>query len=156
MTRRIPHRLMRLDKNRPLQIAIFLAIIIFIGNLNALVDAVLHPDIPYFDAEHLIVGGVVSVVSFILFGLLIWYVRHLDRALGKIELLERLIPICAYCKKVRKPDSNPKDLKSWESIETFVGERTTASFTHGICPECADKLRLHIHKSAGAEKPQDT
>ncbi len=38
------------------------------SNLSALVDAFLHPEIPYFDIEHLIVGGVTGLVSSILFG----------------------------------------------------------------------------------------
>jgi hypothetical protein len=145
-----------LGKSTPLQIIIFLAIIMFMGNLDALLDSFLHPEIPYFDPEHLIIGGVTSLVSLILFGLSILYVRHLDRALGKIELLERFIPICAYCKRVRKPASDPYDMTSWEPIETFVKERTTARFTHGICPECAGKLNLHIHKLTGHDKPKDT
>ena len=156
MNLRNPQHLNKLGKNTPLQIVIFLAIIIFMGNLNALVDAVLHPEIPYFDTEHLIVGGVIALVSFILFGLSILYVRHLDKALGKIDLLERFIPICAYCKKVRKPASDPTDMESWQPLESFVREKTTARFTHGICPECAGKLNLHIHKLIGNEKPQDT
>ena len=151
-----PQHLNKLGKNTPLQIVIFLAIIIFMGNLNALVDAILHPEIPYFDTEHLIVGGVIALVSLILFGLSILYVRHLDKALGKIDLLERFIPICAYCKKVRKPASDPNDMESWQPIESFVREKTTARFTHGICPECAGKLNLHIHKLMGNGKPQDT
>ena len=36
------------------------------SNLNALVDYVLHPYIPYFDKEHLIVGGVTGLVSIVL------------------------------------------------------------------------------------------
>jgi len=31
---------------------------LIIANLNAITDYVLHPDIPYFDEEHLIVGGI--------------------------------------------------------------------------------------------------
>jgi len=156
MTHHNPHRLSKLGKNTPLQIVIFLVIIAFISNLDALVDAVLHPEIPYFNAEHLIVGSVTGLLSFILFGLSIMYVRHLDRALGKIELLERFIPICAYCKRVRKPASDPYDMTSWQPIETFIKEKTTAKFTHGICPECAGRLNLHIHKLTGEDQPKDT
>ena len=51
----------------------------------------------------------------------------------QVQTLESLIPICAYCKKVRNDD----DL--WEQIEQYVNERTGADFSHSICPTCLDK-----------------
>ncbi|HCR29921.1 MAG TPA: response regulator [Opitutae bacterium] len=51
----------------------------------------------------------------------------------QVQTLESLIPICAYCKKVRNDD----DL--WEQIEQDVNERTGADFSHSICPTCLDK-----------------
>ncbi len=62
--------------------------------------------------------------------------RVAERILGfnqQVKTLESLIPICAYCKKVRTDD----DL--WEQIEQYVNERTGADFTHSICPECIEK-----------------
>lgn len=109
-------QLITLGKNKTVQIIIFAVIIIFMSNLNALVDAVLHPDIPYFDAEHLIVGGVTGLVSIILFGLLTLYVRHLNKALSNIKTLESILPICSHCKKIRKPDSDPKNMESWQQL----------------------------------------
>jgi hypothetical protein len=43
-----------------------------------------------------------------------------------------LLPICAYCKRVRD------DKDYWMQIEQYVGDRTQAEFRHGICPECLD------------------
>lgn len=62
--------------------------------------------------------------------------RVAERILGfnrQVKTLESLIPICAYCKKVR----NDGDL--WEQIEQYVNQRTGADFTHSICPPCLDK-----------------
>ena len=53
--------------------------------------------------------------------------RRLSR---QVFLLEGLLPICAYCKKIR--DQNGK----WQVIEKYITDRSTAKFTHGICPEC--------------------
>ena len=44
------------------------------------------------------------------------------------------MPICAYCKKIRN------DRNYWESIEGYIGERSQATFSHGICPECRDTV----------------
>ena len=43
--------------NTPTRIVICVSVILLMANLNALVDTVHHPEIPYFDEEHLIVGG---------------------------------------------------------------------------------------------------
>ena len=61
-------------------------------------------------------------------------VSELEAALANVRKLSGLLPICAYCKRVR----NDKDY--WEQIESFVGERSDAEFSHGICPAC---LRQH-------------
>ena len=39
------------------------AAILLLLNLSALVDKVLHPDIPYFDSEHIVVGGVTALCA---------------------------------------------------------------------------------------------
>lgn len=115
-------------------------IVMLLGNLNAVVDAVLHPDIPYFDREHLIVGGVTALVTAILLGFLALYLRHLHRALGRIQTLEAILPICGNCRRIRKADSNPKALEAWQPIEDYITEKTTSQFSHTLCPECAAKL----------------
>ena len=48
--------------------------------------------------------------------------------------LHGLLPICAWCKKVRN------DGGSWEQIEVYVRNHTEATFSHGICPECRAKV----------------
>ena len=118
----------------------YLAIIILMINLNAMVDVVLHPEIPYFDKEHLIVGGVTGFVSMVLFGLLALYVGYLDNALRRIQTLEAILPICSNCKKIRKSDSDSKKNESWQPIEAYITEKTSAEFSHSVCPKCASKL----------------
>lgn len=48
-------------KSKMFQIVILAAAVIFIGNLNAVVDSMLHPEISFFDKEHLIVGSISAV-----------------------------------------------------------------------------------------------
>ncbi len=128
------------------QLFIYILIIILMSNLNALVDAFLHPELPYFDTEHLIVGGVTGLVSSILLGLLIFYTRHLKKALKRINTIESFLPICANCKKIRIPNPNPNDKESWQSLESYITEKTATRFSHGICPECATALYPQIHR----------
>ncbi len=61
--------------------------------------------------------------------------------LSQVKTLSGLIPICASCKKIRD------DKGDWQRIEEYIEERTNAEFTHGLCPDCFDKLL----KEAGIE-----
>jgi hypothetical protein len=53
---------------------------------------------------------------------------------SQIETLTGMLPLCAWCKKVRD------DRGYWEQIDKYVSSRTAASFSHGICPDCEKKL----------------
>jgi DNA-binding response OmpR family regulator len=59
-------------------------------------------------------------------------VAELQVALANVRQLSGLLPICAYCKRVRD------DKDYWQQIEQYVGEHSQAEFSHGICPECLD------------------
>lgn len=134
MTRRI--RVARFGDSSLLQGAILVLVMAIMGSLNAFVDDALHPDIPFFDKEHLIVGGATALVSAVIYLLLVCYIRRLNKALNTIQALEALLPICSYCKKIRKPDADPALADSWQQMEIYISERTSSKFTHGICPEC--------------------
>lgn len=59
--------------------------------------------------------------------------RVARRILGlqsRIHQLEGLLPICAYCKRIRG------DNDVWYSVEQFLSGRSDAHFTHGVCPVC--------------------
>lgn len=111
-----------------------------LGNVNAVVDSFLHPEIPYLDTEHLVVGGATAVVGATLAVLLLRYLRRLQNALDTIHRLEELLPICANCKRVRMTGSDPDIAESWQPIETYIAARTRTEFSHGICPSCMEVL----------------
>ena len=60
-------------------------------------------------------------------------INELRGALVNIKTLSGLLPICATCKKIRN------DAGYWQQVEGYISEHTQAEFTHGICPECAQK-----------------
>jgi GAF domain-containing protein len=59
---------------------------------------------------------------------------HLANELEKVKTLHGLLPICAWCKRIRD------DQGYWSQVETYISAHTGADFTHGVCPECRDKL----------------
>ena len=62
-------------------------------------------------------------------------VVQLEGALAKVKQLEGIIPICMYCKKIRD------DKESWQHLEGYITEHSEAHFSHGICPECYQKVK---------------
>jgi hypothetical protein len=64
----------------------------------------------------------------------------LQQALESVKQLTGFLPICCSCKKIRD------DAGYWERIETYIAEHSEAEFTHGICPDCAEKLYPSIYK----------
>lgn len=67
-------------------------------------------------------------------------IERLQEALSRIRTLEGMLPICAACKKIRPAGADPKSQESWIPVESFIGERTDARFSHGLCPECLKRL----------------
>jgi len=59
---------------------------------------------------------------------------ELEDALKNIKVLRGCLPICASCKKIRD------DKGYWNQIESYIKNHSEAKFSHGICPECAEKL----------------
>ncbi len=49
------------------------------------------------------------------------------------------ISICSYCKKVKIENSDPYNQKNWEQLELYFGQHFGDGFSHGICPDCAEK-----------------
>ncbi|MGB9892399.1 MULTISPECIES: MASE3 domain-containing protein [Thermodesulfovibrio] len=67
-------------------------------------------------------------------------VNELQKALEDIRVLKGLIPICAWCKKIRNDEGY------WMQLEKYLQEHTEAEFTHSICPECYEKIKKDIKK----------
>lgn len=78
-------------KDRLLEIVFCVLLILFISNLNAIVDVIIHPEIPYFDEEHLIVGSITGIFCFALFGLALMYFSWLHKSNFERKLAEDAI-----------------------------------------------------------------
>jgi phosphoserine phosphatase RsbU/P len=61
-------------------------------------------------------------------------VRELEDALSQVKQLRGFLPICPSCKNVRD------DQNYWHQVERYIQSHSEAEFTHGICPECWEKV----------------
>ncbi len=71
--------------------------------------------------------------------------KHTKALEKEVKMLEGILPICCYCKKIRDADN------VWQPIEAYISKRTDAMFSHGFCPECG---RKYYAEFMGADKAE--
>jgi GAF domain-containing protein len=57
-------------------------------------------------------------------------IRELKETLATVKTLQGLLPLCAWCKKIRQDDGY------WEQLEKYILRHSNAKFSHSICPDC--------------------
>jgi len=60
--------------------------------------------------------------------------REAADALAEVKTLTGLLPICAGCKSIRN------DAGYWERVGAYLSSRSEATFSHGLCPPCYERL----------------
>ena len=60
-------------------------------------------------------------------------VDELQEALSNVRRLTGLLPMCAYCKRIRD------DKDYWQKLEAYITHHSDAQVTHGICPDCYER-----------------
>jgi PAS domain S-box-containing protein len=73
-------------------------------------------------------------------------ISQLQESLAKIKTLRGLIPICAWCKKIRDDEGY------WTRVESYIREHADVSFTHCICPTCLNKEDPAAYKEIFGDK----
>lgn len=67
-------------------------------------------------------------------------VNELQTALDLVNKLSGLLPICSYCKRIRKEEDR------WQQLETYLSEHSEAEFSHGVCPDCYERARKDFER----------
>ncbi|MFT3868575.1 MAG: hypothetical protein QM715_08755 [Nibricoccus sp.] len=70
---------------------------------------------------------------------------ELSNALAEVHTLTGLLPICAWCKKVRDDDGY------WQKVEDYLSVHSRIKFTHGICSDCFNEQRPKKHECRQAD-----
>lgn len=70
-------------------------------------------------------------------------ITELRQSLDHVKVLRGLLPICMNCKKIRD------DQGYWQKLEVYIRQNSEAEFSHGLCPECAQKLYPEYMQSSG-------
>jgi len=61
--------------------------------------------------------------------------QRILRYATQVQQLEAFLPICSYCKKIRRDDNY------WQQLEAYLSEHSEAEFSHGVCPDCFETAR---------------
>jgi hypothetical protein len=77
----------------------------------------MHPD----DAAAFIIGE-------------LWERLSKTHKLRVVKWDQHCLPICSSCKKIRD------DTDYWNQLDAYIHNHTDAQLSHGICPDCAEKL----------------
>lgn len=74
-------------------------------------------------------------------------VTQLEASLAEVKTLRDILPICSYCRKIRDDDDY------WHSVEAYVARHTNSRFSHGICPDCLEKVEQEIAGTDASGSP---
>ncbi len=80
----------------------------------------------YSGSESLAALAVYTFSAYIFFS----YELSRNRYRKEINVLEGLLPICSYCKKIRDKKGH------WHQMENYLNDEADIDFSHGICPDC--------------------
>lgn len=85
-----------------------------------------------------LIALMILVVALIFLIRIIQLNRSLKRALSEVQSLQKIIPICMLCKKVKDDEGY------WGQVEAYISKHSEAEFSHGYCPQCYEKEMAKI------------
>jgi len=127
-----PHPLFRLRNTAILYESIALAMIVILIWIDEILD------IP-----HNLLGAPATLInwreslfeSVAIVGCGMILIKATRALFAEIQYLEGFLLVCAWCKRIRDEQGE------WEQMEAYIHSHSEAVFSHGVCPDCEDKLK---------------
>jgi hypothetical protein len=63
---------------------------------------------------------------------------ELEHARHELRSLSGLLPMCAWCKKIRD------DAGYWQQLEGYIQSHTDVEFSHSMCPDCTERMQADM------------
>jgi len=70
-------------------------------------------------------------------------IQQLEHAFAEVKTLRGFLPICSGCKKIRD------DSGYWQQLEEYLSDHSEAVLSHGVCPDCMERLYPDFTTRAG-------
>ena len=99
-----------------------------------------------FSLEHLDMALFFIVIGIAVGILHTYYTGKITTMISNIGKLEKLLPICAWCKKIRDDSKIENNNNGWIAVEKYISNRSKTHFTHGLCPDCEKKQLEEINR----------
>ena len=123
-------------------------------SLGFLIVVVLTWSDAIFDLAHVILGlphrdmdvNRTAITTAVLVLLWMFSAYKIYLVVSRLSYLESFLHVCAWCRKIEYKDQ-------WLSLEAHFAQKTGGQVSHGICPECAEKVvrqGQEVPASAGA------
>ena len=110
-----------------LNLSLGLAIILPVG--RAIIVLMLEQTMPI---QFILLNALIRIFVLVFIAYFVHRTAEQNRALEKkVQVLEGILPICMFCKKIR----NKQDV--WQQLEAYISQNSEADFSHGLCPKCA-------------------
>jgi hypothetical protein len=71
-----------------------------------------------------------TAIDLVVLLVLVQVIGYLARQRHEIQVLQGMLPICGFCKRIRDESGG------WLQLEHYIGARSEASFSHTFCPDC--------------------
>lgn len=71
----------------------------------------------------------------------------------KLQLYQKLLPMCCVCKKIRDDRQTEPGKGQWVAVEQFIHDRANLDITSSYCPDCARQtMEAFAHRKATQTK----
>jgi nitrate/nitrite-specific signal transduction histidine kinase len=64
-----------------------------------------------------------------------------------VNRIEKILPICCLCKKIRTGSDHYKNKNKWLSIEEYLWYTKNMKFSHSLCPDCVVKVYPQLSRN---------
>jgi len=54
----------------------------------------------------------------------------------RVEVYEKLLPVCCVCGKIRNDDGGVQGAGAWQRLDQYLSRHSDAEFSHTFCPDC--------------------
>jgi hypothetical protein len=106
-----------------------------------------------FNPHHLPMAFFFGVLGSFTGCLIGFFQEAIHKQKERVKILEGLLPICSYCKKIRDDDEKEHGSGDWIQFEKYISQRSKTQFSHGICPICYEQhVKENVERIQQKEK----
>jgi hypothetical protein len=99
-----------------------------------------------FSPHHLPMAFFFGALGLLTGAFIVFFTSALRKERERVKTLEKMLPICSYCKKIRDETGKPRGEGDWINVDRYISQRTDTDFTHGICPECFKEVEKELER----------